>query len=323
MVCVYNRERQIGACIESLAASRFRNFEIVAVDDGSTDRSLERLQALAGALGEIELRIERHDHNLGISAARNTGIDAARSDLIAFTDSDCTVDPDWAGALVSALDGADAAAVSGDVLDVAPRNAAERAFAGTSRIGRGALRRAPLVGNNMAFRSELLSRYRFDPAMTYYCDEEDLAWRLRRDGHDLAFEPRAKLFHDHRLDLDDYLRMAFRQGCGSARLWYKQRRWIGRDLPFLVVALLVLPLAILDRRFLLASAGALALHLAGLGYAEVALKGKPILGALRSLPLVGLYSVVKLAGVAWTRARIAVGREPAIVESRRGMPART
>ena len=82
VVPVYNRERFLDECLESVFAQEHRPIEVIVVDDGSTDSSVERAEAWGD-----RVRLIRRS-NGGPSAARNTGIDAARGDFIAFIDSD-------------------------------------------------------------------------------------------------------------------------------------------------------------------------------------------------------------------------------------------
>lgn len=85
IVPVYNREKYLQKCIESITGQTLRNIEIICVDDGSTDSSLSKLEALQAADERIKI-ISRE--NRGVSASRNEGIEAARGDYVAFMDSD-------------------------------------------------------------------------------------------------------------------------------------------------------------------------------------------------------------------------------------------
>ena len=80
----YNRERSILAAVNSVLAQTFADFELIVVDDCSTDRTSEILRAIS----DPRLRIVAHEVNTGGSAARNTGVAAARAPLVAFQDSD-------------------------------------------------------------------------------------------------------------------------------------------------------------------------------------------------------------------------------------------
>lgn len=83
IVPVFNGAGVIGRTLTSVIAQTRTDFEIILVDDASTDGTAEA----AAAFGDSRLRILRHDRNLGPAAARNTGIRAARSQFIAFLDA--------------------------------------------------------------------------------------------------------------------------------------------------------------------------------------------------------------------------------------------
>jgi glycosyltransferase involved in cell wall biosynthesis len=84
IIPVYNRKDKIQSAIESVLKQTFTNFEIIIVDDGSTD-GLGKILAL---YSDSRVRVLKHSKNKGASAARNTGIKEATGDLIAFLDSD-------------------------------------------------------------------------------------------------------------------------------------------------------------------------------------------------------------------------------------------
>lgn len=83
VIPLYNGEKYILRSVNSVLAQTYREFEIVIVDDGSSDHGAQ----LAASLNHPQIRIIRQE-NQGVSAARNTGIRAARYDLIAFLDAD-------------------------------------------------------------------------------------------------------------------------------------------------------------------------------------------------------------------------------------------
>ncbi|MEO1679145.1 MAG: glycosyltransferase [Pseudomonadota bacterium] len=109
IVPVYNTSALVGAAIESLKAQSFADFEALVVDDGSTDGS--GAAALSAIGGDRRFRLIQRE-NGGLSAARNTALDAANGEFLAFLDSDDEYAPDFLGALVDALgdSGADWAA---------------------------------------------------------------------------------------------------------------------------------------------------------------------------------------------------------------------
>lgn len=99
IVPVYNVEKYLKRCVDSILAQSFSDFELILVDDGSTDSS----GAICDQFAEIDDRISvQHNTNQGASAARNHGIDAARGEWITFIDSDDYVLPDYLYSLYQA-----------------------------------------------------------------------------------------------------------------------------------------------------------------------------------------------------------------------------
>lgn len=96
----YNRAYVLGEAIESALNQSYRDFEIIVVDDGSVDNTSE----VVSRFPSDKIRYIRHDHNRGVSAAGNTGISAARGNLIAHLDSDDLWKPGMLSYLVDILD---------------------------------------------------------------------------------------------------------------------------------------------------------------------------------------------------------------------------
>lgn len=109
LVAVYNTEPYLERCVESLLCQTYPNFEIIVVDDCSTDGAGELADKLARGDGRVS--VIHHERNEGLSAARNTGIEHARGDLITFIDSDDWVEPDYLAYLFHVMEvtGADIA----------------------------------------------------------------------------------------------------------------------------------------------------------------------------------------------------------------------
>jgi len=84
IIPTYNREHLLGRAIQSVLDQTYQNFELIIVDDGSTDDT----EKLVKSFNSEKIRYIRHGENKGPSAARNTGIQSAKGDYIAFQDSD-------------------------------------------------------------------------------------------------------------------------------------------------------------------------------------------------------------------------------------------
>ncbi len=109
IIPVYNTEKYLSECVESVACQTYTNLEIILVDDGSTDSCPALCDGLSGKDGRITVI---HKENGGLSSARNAGIAAARGEYVSFIDSDDVISPFFAERLLTAAEkyGADFAA---------------------------------------------------------------------------------------------------------------------------------------------------------------------------------------------------------------------
>jgi len=203
-------------------------FELIVVDDGSADGTGAFLAARAaqGALVHVE------GEGRGAAAARNAGIRRARGEIIACTDDDCEVPPDWVARLRDRLVDTGAAAVGGRVVAApdAPRPA-RISQAITNGIARsfnesGA---APfLTSNNVAYRADALrGAGLFDEGFAAAGGEErDLHERLRARGERLVYAPDIVVTHRPRMGWGGFVRQQSAYGRG-ARRYYGHRHDAG------------------------------------------------------------------------------------------------
>jgi len=97
---IYNREEYIEESLNSALSQSYQNFEIVIVDDGSTDSSYEICEKYAQK--DKRIRLFKNSHQ-GVSEARNTAIDNAKGDYVFFLDSDDVIHPELLNNLVNAV----------------------------------------------------------------------------------------------------------------------------------------------------------------------------------------------------------------------------
>ena len=213
VVASYNGERTLRACLSSLGKLNYPDYEVILVDDGSTDATQEIARAYP------QVRPFRHEKNLGLSAARNTGIAAATGEIIAFTDSDCRADEDWLYYLVGSLLANPWAGVGGPNLlppeDSLLATAVMASPGGPAQVMLNDRQAEHIPGCNMAFYKRALEEVGgFDPIFRQAGDDVDLCWRLQQAGLQIGFSPAAFVWHYRRSTVRAYLRQ--QRGYGDA-----------------------------------------------------------------------------------------------------------
>ena len=109
IVPAYNAKKYLPACVASVQRQEHQNWELLLIDDGSTDGSGALCDELAAADGRVK---PHHQQNAGVSAARNAGIERVRGEYVMFLDADDELMPGCMTSLLDALrqTGADIAA---------------------------------------------------------------------------------------------------------------------------------------------------------------------------------------------------------------------
>jgi len=218
VVCTYNGGRTLGQCLRSLQALDYPDYEVIVVDDGSKDDTREILARFPDVRAI-------HQPNRGLSVARNVGLQAARGEVVAYTDSDCFADPDWLTLLVYQLQRTAAAAVGGPNL-TPPDGWAAACVASSPGQPTHVLESDQVAehipGCNMAFRREALVAINgFDPVYRKAGDDVDICWRLQHAGHWITFAPGAFVWHHRRQGPRAYLKQQAGYGEAEALLFFK------------------------------------------------------------------------------------------------------
>jgi GT2 family glycosyltransferase len=235
VICAYNADRTLEECLESLKHLRYPSFEVIVVNDGSTDGT----QAIAERFPEFRLI---NQENRGLSAARNVGIHEARGEVVAFTDADCAVDPDWLSFLVRRLCSEDFAGVGGPNLppteDGWVSDVVAHSPGGPTHVLLTDINAEHVPGCNMAFwRNHLLDVGAFDEVFCAAGDDVDICWRLQNQGYRIGYSPAALVWHRRRNTVRAYLEQQIGYGRAESQLRFKhphrfngvgQSRWAGR-----------------------------------------------------------------------------------------------
>lgn len=100
IIPVYNAQKVLSEAIESVLNQSYRNFELLLIDDGSTDASPSICDSFASKDHRVRVI---HKKNGGVSSARNCGLDAAKGEFISFVDNDDLLYPDFLGTMVNSI----------------------------------------------------------------------------------------------------------------------------------------------------------------------------------------------------------------------------
>jgi hypothetical protein len=201
-----NGKRYLERCLSTVLAQRYPSFEVVLVDNGSTDGSVALVRERFP-----EVRVIENGANLGFAAANNIGIRATESPYVATLNNDTWVEPDWLETLVEVMESdprigicaskmlfahrpdvinsagvcVDFAGIAWDRLGGSPDpgdGAPEEVFAGCA--GAALYRRAMLDEVGL-----------FDEDYFIYLEDVDLAWRARLMGWRCMYVPRSRVYH--------------------------------------------------------------------------------------------------------------------------------
>lgn len=309
VICSLNGADGVDRCLRALAKQTICfSLELIVVDDGSTDATSN----VGRAHGAIVIR---HSTNRGLAAARNSGLAAATSPVVAFLDDDCEPEQMWAEQLLTGYEEG-VIGTGGSILPAGhygfithylernnPLMPQEANLAKSDRLiyrlKLYLLRQwtrtdefAPrevysFAGANMSFLRQALIRVsQFDERFRFGGEELDLCIRLRRmfPSKRLVFVPSAQIGHHFEPSMHAILRRSRAYGYGSARLY---RKWPSMPPTFFPGPLLVLVMLLLSKRFRpLAMAAVVIPHLLypkGLHYAISSRSGVSLVDAYMQL----------------------------------------
>ncbi len=194
-----NCERTIAACLDSLMALDFSSFEIIMVDDGSTDGTRQ-------IISRYPVRVVSGPKR-GAYAARNSGVECAVGEIVAFTDTDCIVDREWLKNLVKHYSDQRIGGVGGSVqplsfntvvgqfLSLGEQEIIHSRVCTNLRDHDVGFMTSSLGSGNMSFRKAVLMELKGFSEDMIKCGDYEMCWRAQRAGYDLIYEPEAKTYH--------------------------------------------------------------------------------------------------------------------------------
>lgn len=209
IVLNYNGESIIRRCIDSLLAQSYTNFEIIVVDNNSTDRSLS---IISGYLKTGRITLVRSSRNLGVPGGRNLGLLRAEGAVVAFIDNDGFAHRDWLAEGLKTLLAEQRIGAIAPLVFFARNTLILNGAGGTLNLqgyGGDICFNTPYefatipcevlypMGCGMIFRRSVLDRVgQFDSCLFNYYDDVDLGIRTWKAGYKVVVSRRSRVYHD-------------------------------------------------------------------------------------------------------------------------------
>lgn len=248
VICTRDRPNELRRCLSSLPQQSVPPAEIIVVDNASTGSETREVAVAAGA---IYVREDRP----GLDIARNRGAERASSEIVAYTDDDVLLHPQWLEQLIIAFDNPSIGAVTGLVLPAELATEAQRYFETFWSFGQGYIpqffRAADFAaskhevfpawkigaGASMAFRREVFDRAglfdeRLDVGQAGCSGDSEYWYRLLANGFDCRYQPTSVAFHFHRRTMEGLAKQIYfyMRGHSAALLVQHERTGVKANL---------------------------------------------------------------------------------------------
>ncbi len=203
IIPAYNAAHVLPQCLAALANQTINQpWETIVVDDASTDQTSQ-------IVGDYDVKLIRHEHRRGAGAARNSGIQQAKGEIICFTDADCEPTPDWLEKMIIPFADPEIIACKGRYR-TRQKELTARFVQIEYEDKYDLLRQQTHIDFIDTYaaayrRQQLLAYGGFDERMTYLEDQE-LSFRLAAQGYAMVYQPEAVVYHLHSDTPAKYLR---------------------------------------------------------------------------------------------------------------------
>ncbi len=305
VIPAYNSAETLPLCLQALQAQRFSpsQYEIIVVDDGSTDDTAQAARHFGSAIVPVTVISQP---NAGPAAARNRGAQAARGDVLLFTDADCVPFLDWVKCMAAAFTQADVVGAKG-VYRTRQRELVARFVQAEYEDKYDRMRTLETIDfvdtYSAGYRRDVfLASGGFDTSFpTASVEDQEFSFALAEAGHRLVFVPDARVFHIHDRTLLEYARRKFWIGYWKVRVMREHPGKLVRDSHTPQVLKLQMVLAALGALLIVGGLWKGILAVAGLAaWAALLISGLPFMfKLLRRDPPVTLVAPLMIFVRAW------------------------
>ncbi len=222
-VSTYNSDSTIVSCVESLIATDYSDKEIIIIDDGSTDKTLEILKG-------YPVKVIPQNHQ-GVSAGRDLALRNASGEYILYTDSDCEVDRHWVREMLKPFENNDIGAVTGRTIFRTDSRCTSwiRSLDIEDRYSRRKTYTELANGTNCAFpRRLLLETGGFDPNW-FHAEDTEVSYRILQKNYRIYYQPSAIVRHVPEGNWRSYLRKRYRGTRAHLRMMPKYAKDVVSD----------------------------------------------------------------------------------------------
>jgi len=296
IISAYNARDDLQQCLSSLESQTCKDFEVIMVNDASTDTTHQFLD-IYHRRTSLDLTIIHNKANLGVAGARNVGIRYAAGKIIAFTDADCIVDPLWISEVLKGYEHDGVVAVGGRILDADTANIWELTNKGHNFVANKEGYVTYIQGCNMSFLADTLKRHMFNDELKYGYEEKLLCDYLVEENCRIYYNPRAVVYHKHRNTLKGIVKQKYLRGFSS--VWYRKKRrkfvMLKRHFLFLL-ALCLLPFSYMHPMLLIVLLSLFSLFIVSIFRDELLFKTKTLKEIIITFPFLVFVELAHFSG---------------------------
>ena len=237
VILTYNSESTIKTCMDSLIAQTNKNFNVIIVDDESTDETLKIANSYK-IDSQLEIQVTKNGtHNL--SVGRNIGLKASATDLVAFLDSDDRAEPHWIDIIIQTFKLNPEAALLSGPLVFSSRSVVGEAIATNDSVVRKIFGKGVLLfcTANSAFNKKVLNnKYFFDEDFVY-AEDLEIVSRIQK-YHKWIFVPEMLVYYSSRETLKNYAVQMYKYGLWKIYYGFTAKDY--RPIDFIPLAIKIL-----------------------------------------------------------------------------------